>query len=58
MIRSTKQELHKVKDSLGLLKHKLDGISEQDLPESKRRAFNELKELSEELNRMIRHFRT
>jgi len=58
MIRSTKQELHKIKDNLGLLKQKLDNIAEQDLPEPKRRALSELKEISEELNRTIRHFRT
>jgi methyl-accepting chemotaxis protein len=58
MIRSTKQELHKVKENLGLLKHKLESISDQDLPEPKRRALAEIKELADELNSIIRHFRT
>ena len=58
MIKCTRQELHKVKEDLGFLKQKLDSVGDQDLPENKRQTLAELKKISEELNREIRHFKT
>ena len=58
MIRNTKQELLKLKDNLASLKQKLDGLSGEDLPENKRAALTELKKITEELDRAIRHFKT
>lgn len=58
MIRGTRQELHKLKESTELLKEKLKGISEEDFPPEKRQALKEFKQLAEELNKRVYHFKT
>ncbi|MFA4854447.1 MAG: methyl-accepting chemotaxis protein [Candidatus Omnitrophota bacterium] len=58
MIRKTKQELLKLKDSVVSLKQKLDGLSENDLSENKRSSLTELKKITEELDKALRYFKT
>jgi len=58
MIRGTRQELYKFKESAELLKEKLKGISEEELPQEKRQALKEFKELAEELSKRAYHFKT
>ncbi|MFA5062449.1 MAG: methyl-accepting chemotaxis protein [Candidatus Omnitrophota bacterium] len=58
MIRETRQEMHKLKESAALLKEKLKGISEEELPADKRYVLKEFKELAEELSKRVYHFKT
>ncbi|MDD2702672.1 MAG: methyl-accepting chemotaxis protein [Candidatus Omnitrophica bacterium] len=58
MIRGTRQELHKLKNSTELLKEKLKGMPEEEFPPEKRQALKECKQLVEELNKRVYHFKT
>lgn len=58
MIRGTRHELHELKESTELLRDKLKGISEEEFPPEKRQALKEFKQLAEELNKRVYHFKT
>ena len=57
MIRNTKQEVSGIKNNVVSLKQKLDSLSENDFPESKRAALTELKKITEELDKAVRYFK-
>lgn len=58
MIKKLREELIQLKNNFITLKEKQDGILEHEVPEHKRPVLNELKKLSEELNKLIRYFKT
>jgi len=58
MIKKTRQELSLLKSGLASLSKELNAISEQEVSEAKRAGLRELKDICEELNRKIGHFKT
>ncbi len=58
MIGKIRQQLNLLKNNFLSLKTKLDNFKDEDLPEHKRTALNELKRISEELNRIINYFKS
>ncbi|MCX5698001.1 MAG: methyl-accepting chemotaxis protein [Candidatus Omnitrophica bacterium] len=57
MIRNTKQEVCGIKNKAISLKQKLDSLTENDFPASKRGALTELKKIAEELDKAVRYFK-
>ena len=58
MIARITSELVALKNNFYTLKEKLNNISENEVVEHKRAYLNELKKISEELNRIINYFKT
>ena len=58
MIARITSELVALKNNFYALKEKLNNISENEVVEHKRAYLNELKKISEELNRIINYFKT
>lgn len=58
MIKKVRDGLNGVKTGLASFKEKLDSISENEVPQNKKNTLNELKKISEEINRMIGRFKT
>jgi len=58
MIARITSELVALKNNFYTLKEKLNSISENEVVEHKRAYLNELKKISEELNRIINYFKT
>lgn len=58
MITKITEELVALKSNFSSLKEKLNSISENEVAEHKRAYLNELKKISEELNRIINYFKT
>jgi methyl-accepting chemotaxis protein len=58
MIARITSELVALKSNFSALKEKLNSISENEVAEHKRACLNELKKISEELNRIINYFKT
>ena len=58
MIARITSELVALKNNFYTLKEKLNNISENEVAEHKRAYLNELKKISEELNRIINYFKT
>jgi len=57
-INKTRERLESLQEGVNNLKVKLEGIPESDVSEGKRSAFSQLKDISEELDKAIRHFKT
>lgn len=57
-INKTRDRIQVLQNDVKSMKETLDGISENEIPESKRSIFSQLKGISEELNKAIRHFKT
>ena len=57
MIKKTKAESTQLKQDLSTLKGKISGISEEGLPEEKRRALSEIKEILSGMDKVINHFK-
>jgi len=58
MIAKVRSEINALKVNFNSLKDKLNSISEQDIAEHKRPYLNELKKISQELDRIVRYFKT
>jgi len=58
MIRRVREEAANLKVNFNKLEEKLGNISEQEITETKRALFRELKNISGELNRIINYFKT
>jgi len=58
MIGSIRQRLNSLKDNVVSLKEKLNSLSEHEVLEHKRAALNELKKITEELNKVIHSFKS
>ncbi len=58
MIKAVRQRLNLLKDNFVSLKEKIDNISEQEVVEHKRFALNELKRITEEINKIIHFFKS
>ncbi|MFA5320788.1 MAG: hypothetical protein WBE75_05995 [Candidatus Omnitrophota bacterium] len=58
MILKIRTELSVLKDDFTALKNKLDSISGNEVVEHKRLCFNELKQITDHLNKILDHFKT
>ncbi|MDD5166302.1 MAG: methyl-accepting chemotaxis protein [Candidatus Omnitrophica bacterium] len=58
MVKKIREELKQLKDNSVSLKDKLEKLSEHEISELKRPILTELKKISEELNRVVRYFKT
>lgn len=58
MIKKIRGELKQLKDNSISLKDKLESLSEYEVSEMKRPILTELKKISEELNKLMRYFKT
>lgn len=58
MIRKIREEALILKGSFKNLEEKLNNISENDMPQDRRAAFHELKDILGDLNTIIKYFRT
>ena len=58
MIQKMRSDIKGLKESLAILKNKLDALHENDIPAEKRSALAELKKIAQELNNSIKHFKT
>lgn len=57
MISRVREELKALKDNFQILKEKLDNISESEVAEHRRSILNELKKISNELNKIMHYFK-
>lgn len=58
MIINIRKQLNVIKDNFISLKTKLDGFSESEVPEHKRAFLVELKRICEELNKILKYFKS
>jgi methyl-accepting chemotaxis protein len=58
MIRKTRGQLNLLKNNFVSLKSKLDDLPESDVSSQKRTSLKELKSISEELNKIIKYFKS
>jgi methyl-accepting chemotaxis protein len=58
MIKKTRDEIKSLKDDFSSLRGKVDGILEHEVPEHKRLLLRELKNISEQLDKALRYFKT
>ena len=58
MIKKTRGQLNLLKTNFVNLKSKLDDLPESDVSSQKRSSFKELKSISEELNQIIKYFKS
>lgn len=58
MLTKIRQVATELKDALSLLQDKLNNIPEDQMPEGRRPALRELKDISERLSKIIKYFKT
>jgi len=58
MIKGLKLEVNRLRENISALKLGLSGLSEEEFPENKRLILKELKRASDEMDRLIRYFKT